>query len=33
LLNLKPQEDQAVLQDIKAFMRNLADEDFVESLI
>ncbi|WP_206166475.1 PTS sugar transporter subunit IIA [Mammaliicoccus sciuri] len=33
LLNLKPQEDQAVLQDIQAFMRNLADEDFVESLL
>lgn len=33
LLNLKPQENPAVLQDIQAFMRNLANEDFVESLI
>lgn len=33
LLNLKPNEDKEILLEIQSFMRNLADEDYIESLI
>ncbi|WP_239769770.1 PTS sugar transporter subunit IIA [Mammaliicoccus sp. P-M57] len=33
LLNLKPNEDKENLLEIQSFMRNLADEDYIESLI
>lgn len=33
LLNLKPNEDKSIQTDIQQFMRNLADDSFIESLI
>lgn len=33
LLNLKPNEEKELLKEIQSFMRDLADESFIESLI